>query len=145
MTANFDQFYNHDDKEAEKKKTQYSLYADRGRFDRFEWHGNRLVAHYKYSPIDSVCWLFNNDGSATVNISYTFGAVVDLMGISFDYPENKVQAKRWVGLGPYRVWQNRMQDRSTAIGTTITTTPYLVRVGTTRSLKAISPISTGCN
>lgn len=31
------------------------------------------------------------------------------MGISFDYPENKVQAKRWVGLGPYRVWQNRMQ------------------------------------
>lgn len=105
----FDQFYNHDDKEAEKKKTQYSLYADRGRFDRFEWHGNRLVAHYKYSPIDSVCWLFNNDGSATVNISYTFGAVVDLMGISFDYPENKVQAKRWVGLGPYRVWQNRMQ------------------------------------
>ena len=31
------------------------------------------------------------------------------MGIAFDYPEDKVRSKSWVGRGPYRVWQNRLQ------------------------------------
>ena len=30
------------------------------------------------------------------------------MGIAFDYPESKVKSKAWVGQGPYRVWQNRL-------------------------------------
>ena len=30
------------------------------------------------------------------------------MGVKFDYPEEKVQSKRWLGDGPYRVWQNRL-------------------------------------
>ena len=31
------------------------------------------------------------------------------MGICFDYPEKMVKGKQWVGKGPYRVWQNRME------------------------------------
>jgi len=31
------------------------------------------------------------------------------MGVMFDYPESKVKSKSWVGDGPYRVWQNRLQ------------------------------------
>ena len=31
------------------------------------------------------------------------------MGICFDYPEDKVKSKQWVGCGPYRVWQNRLE------------------------------------
>jgi len=31
------------------------------------------------------------------------------MGICFDYPEDKVTHKSWVGRGPYRVWQNRLE------------------------------------
>ena len=30
------------------------------------------------------------------------------MGVMFDYPEDKVLSMRWVGDGPYRVWQNRL-------------------------------------
>ena len=37
-----------------------------------------------------------------------FSGVVDLMGIRFDYPEDQVISKRWLGAGPYRVWQNRI-------------------------------------
>lgn len=37
-----------------------------------------------------------------------FSGVVDLMGICFDYPEDQVISKRWLGAGPYRVWQNRI-------------------------------------
>ena len=105
----FDQFYNHDDKDAEKKKTQYTLYKDYGTFGGFSHDGNVLTAKYVNGSIDSVNWTFNNDGSVKVDVAYHFGGVVDLMGICFDYPEEKVLSKSWVGNGPYRVWQNRMQ------------------------------------
>jgi hypothetical protein len=32
---------------------------------------------------------------------------VDILGVSFAYPEQSVRAKRWVGEGPYRIWKNR--------------------------------------
>ena len=44
------------------------------------------------------CWI----------IPTIFSGVVDLMGICFDYPEDQVISKRWLGAGPYRVWQNRI-------------------------------------
>jgi hypothetical protein len=31
----------------------------------------------------------------------------DYHGVIFDYPESLVQKKRWLGDGPFRVWQNR--------------------------------------
>ncbi len=31
------------------------------------------------------------------------------MGICFDYPEQLMRSKQWVGKGPYRVWQNRQE------------------------------------
>jgi hypothetical protein len=34
---------------------------------------------------------------------------VDFLGISFYYPEEKCKAVTWMGLGPYRVWKNRMK------------------------------------
>ena len=45
---------------------------------------------------------------ATLDYTYNFSGVVDLMGICFDYPEEQVLSKRWLGAGPYRVWQNRI-------------------------------------
>lgn len=104
-----DQFYNHDDKQAEKKKTQYTEYPDLGKFDGFKVEGNTLTANYKLGSFDKALWRFLEDGSVMLNYSYNFGGVVDLMGITFDYPETKMKSKSWVGDGPYRVWQNRMQ------------------------------------
>lgn len=108
----YDQFYNHDDKEAEKKKTYYTEYADQGVFEGFTIkdtnQGKALVVQYKHGSLQKVVWHFHEDGSATMDYRYQFGGVVDEMGITFDYPETAVKAKRWVGKGPYRVWQNRM-------------------------------------
>ncbi len=109
----FDQFYNHDDKEAEKKKTQYTLYSDQGTFDKFDTKddGGKLVltAKYQLGSLDSVKWTFAADGKVVMDARYNFGGVVDMMGVMFDYPEAKVESKSWVGDGPYRVWQNRLQ------------------------------------
>lgn len=104
-----DQFYNHDDKEAEKKKTLYTEFADQGVFDGFEWKDGELTVKYKHGSLDAVNWRFLQNGGIDVTCDYNFGGVVDLMCMAFDYPEAKVKSKSWVGNGPYRVWQNREQ------------------------------------
>jgi beta-galactosidase/beta-glucuronidase len=109
----FDQFYNHDDIDAEKKKTQYTEYEDQGVFDGISVNkqdGNVvLTAKYKLGSLDSAQWTFLNDGKVALKYAYKFGGIVDEMGVMFQYPEEKVLHKTWVGNGPYRVWQNRRQ------------------------------------
>ncbi len=104
-----DGFYNHDDKEAFQKKTQYTEYADQGTFDGFTFSDSTLVANYLHGSINQVTWRFLADGGVYMNVDYYFNGVVDLMGICFDYPETMVKSKQWVGKGPYRVWQNRQE------------------------------------
>lgn len=107
-----DQFYNHDDKDAEKKKTQYTEFGDAGQFvslDVKESEGELVVtANYRLGSLDKVTWTIASNGVVSVDVDYNFAGVVDLMGIMFDYPETKVLRKEWVGKGPYRVWQNRL-------------------------------------
>ena len=104
-----DGFYNHDDKEAFQKKTQYTEYADQGTFAGFSFKDSTLVAHYQHGSIKKVTYRFLSDGGMYMNVDYYFNGVVDLMGICFDYPETMVKSKTWLGDGPYRVWQNRME------------------------------------
>ena len=104
-----DGFYNHDDKEAFQKKTQYTEYPDQGAFDCFTFSDSTLVANYLHGSINQVTWRFLADGGVYMNVDYYFNGVVDLMGICFDYPETMMKSKQWVGKGPYRVWQNRQE------------------------------------
>ena len=104
-----DGFYNHDDKEAFQKKTQYTEYPDQGAFDGFTFSDSTLFANYLHGSINTVTWRFLADGGVYMNVNYYFNGVVDLMGICFDYPETMVKSKQWVGKGPYRVWQNRQE------------------------------------
>ena len=104
-----DGFYNHDDKEAFQKKTEYTEYADQGAFVGFEFKDGVLTANYRHGSLNKATWLFHHNGDVSLNVDYYFNGVVDLMGICFDYPEQQVKSKTWVGKGPYRVWQNRME------------------------------------
>ena len=104
-----DGFYNHDDKEAFQKKTQYTEYKDQGVFSGFDFKDGTLKATYRHGSLTTVEWQFNDDGTVHLTAYTTFNGVVDMMGICFDYPEDKVTRKHWVGRGPYRVWQNRME------------------------------------
>ena len=104
-----DGFYNHDDKEAFDKKTQYTEYADQGSFNGMTLCGDTLVVRYGHGSLQEVRWHFASDRRVEVVYRYVFNGVVDLMGVCFDYPEQLVRSKQWVGNGPYRVWQNRLQ------------------------------------
>lgn len=109
----WDQFYNHDDAEAEKKKTTYTLYDDFGVFDKIEaadGQGDTLTvtATYKHGSLQKTEWHIAPNGNVRLVYEYVFNGVVDLMGVSFSLPEGEVKSKEWLGLGPYRVWKNRM-------------------------------------
>ena len=104
-----DGFYNHDDKEAFQKKTDYTEYEDQGQFAGFTFSDSTLVANYLHGSIEKVTWRFLADGGLYMHVDYYFNGVVDLLGVCFDYPEQMVKSKQWVGNGPYRVWQNRLE------------------------------------
>jgi beta-galactosidase/beta-glucuronidase len=107
-----DQFYNHDDEHAKAKDRTYTEFEDAGRFIGFrvEEVGDRLsvTANYELGSLDKAKWTIAPDGRIELDYAYNFSGVVELMGICFDYPEDNVLGKRWLGAGPYRVWQNRM-------------------------------------
>jgi hypothetical protein len=42
------------------------------------------------------------------DFTYTAEGTNVFIGVVFDYPENLVKSKRWLGDGPYRVWKNRL-------------------------------------
>ena len=107
-----DQFYNHDDEKAKAKDRTYSEFTDAAVFTKLDVkkEGGNLIltADYKLGNLDKAQWTIHPDGMATLDYTYNFSGVVDLMGICFDYPEEQVLSKRWLGAGPYRVWQNRI-------------------------------------
>ena len=40
---------------------------------------------------------------------------IDFVGITFNYPEEKVKGVKWMGKGPYRVWKNRLKGNNMGV------------------------------
>ena len=57
--------------------------------------------------LNSATWKVYPSGWIRLDYEYELEGLFDLMGVTFDYPENKMMNMRWVGRGPYRVWKNR--------------------------------------
>lgn len=71
-----------------------------------ESHGAAGLNHFR--------WTLSGDGSLRLNYDYTLNGEFLHHGISFDHPEDQMNSLRWLGDGPYRVWQNRL--RGTKLG-----------------------------
>ncbi len=56
----------------------------------------------------NITWQLRADGWLQCRYTYTAEGTNDFLGVLFDYPENLVESKRWLGDGPYRVWKNRL-------------------------------------
>jgi hypothetical protein len=59
-------------------------------------------------------WTLQADGALRLDYEYTLEGQYAYHGITFDYPEEPLRTVRWLGEGPYRVWQNRL--RGTTLG-----------------------------
>ena len=60
------------------------------------------------SSLNNVSWQMRDDGWLQCDYTYAAEGTNDYFGVVFDYPENQVKGKRWLGDGPYRVWKNRL-------------------------------------
>ena len=54
-------------------------------------------------------WTIEKSGWLKLDYSYSVSDSVDYLGISFDYPEERMKSMKWLGKGPYRVWKNRLK------------------------------------
>ncbi len=57
---------------------------------------------------DGFRWLVRPDGWLRLDYHYTLHGEEPWLGVTFDYPEDRLHAFRWLGLGPERVWKNRL-------------------------------------
>tara|TARA_R110002050_G_scaffold53118_3_gene120886 strand:- start:13343 stop:16207 length:2865 start_codon:yes stop_codon:yes gene_type:complete len=72
-------------------------------------NGSVVIEANYHGILQKVVWTINSEGLIQLDYEYEYNGVVDLAGVYFDYPEDKMQSKKWLGDGPYRVWQNRLK------------------------------------
>jgi hypothetical protein len=53
-------------------------------------------------------WTLRPDGWLKLNYRFTLSGLQENIGVTFDYPGNKLTTMNWLGAGPYRVWKNRI-------------------------------------
>lgn len=72
--------------------------------------GEAVVVTAKYDgAFREVRWTVGPDGDVRLDYEFTGPGLVDILGVDFDYPEEKMRSKEWFGHGPYRVWANRLR------------------------------------
>ena len=70
--------------------------------------GSDFIVKGKYSgALNSVTWRIRPDGWVQCDYAYNADGPKDFFGVAFDYPDSQVLSKKWLGVGPYRVWKNR--------------------------------------
>ena len=75
-----------------------------------EQHENALQMNVTGRPhFKKLQWTIYGSGWLQLAYVYEMQGQVDYMGVSFDYPENRMNEMKWLGKGPYRVWKNRIK------------------------------------
>lgn len=70
-------------------------------------NGPRIAA--TNSVLKKASWQLRDDGWLQCDYTYSAKGTNAFFGVVFDYPENLVKHKRWLGDGPFRVWKNRLK------------------------------------
>ena len=73
----------------------------------------QYIIEADFRGIDSlhVKWTFTPGRPVKLEYTYSQSREVDFSGITFNYPEEKLEGISWLGRGPYRVWKNRLKGQ----------------------------------
>ena len=86
-----------------------------GQFKQYQ-QGDAYVVEPSYGDTRfNVKWTFRPGRLPKLEYSYVQRGATDFMGITFNYPEDKITGMQWMGRGPYRVWKNRMKGQQLGI------------------------------
>ncbi len=69
----------------------------------------KVVDVKNHPDFDNLQWTVMKSGWLKLDYTYTMNDTVEYMGVSFDYPEQRMLGMTWLGKGPYREWRNRMK------------------------------------
>lgn len=70
-----------------------------------------VEADYTGDAALHVKWTFTSGQPVKLEYEYSQQGDVSFMGITFNYPEEKITGMKWLGRGPYRVWKNRLKGQ----------------------------------
>ena len=62
-----------------------------------------------------VKWIFQSGKLPKLEYSYLTRDTSSFMGITFNYPEEKIKGMKWLGRGPYHVWKNRLKGQQLGV------------------------------
>ncbi len=71
-----------------------------------------VTANFAHGILRTIRWTLSPDGDIRLDYEIDGPGIVDILGLDFDYPEEKMKSKEWFGGGPYRVWANRLKGGS---------------------------------
>lgn len=95
-----------------RKQREFEAVAELGALRSFEVATSpsaRVIATATYEGVlRRVTWS-RSDAGLLLSYELAYDDLADIFGVQFDLPESAVKSKRWVGQGPYRVWQNRLK------------------------------------
>ncbi|TKC08849.1 glycoside hydrolase family 2 protein [Pedobacter frigoris] len=75
-------------------------------------NGQYIVeADYQGAGWLHVKWTFVSGQPAKLEYQYSQQGDASFVGITFNYPEEKITGMKWLGRGPYRVWKNRLKGQ----------------------------------
>jgi hypothetical protein len=66
-------------------------------------------------PIANAKWTMLDSGWLKLDYSVDPSVQTNVVGVAFDYPEEKMLKKTWLGDGPYRVWRNRVKGQTLGV------------------------------
>lgn len=95
-----------------RKDREYADVSGQSSLTHFVWRREEAdtIVEASYSgSLSKVRWRIAPSGTVQLDYEYSFDGFVDLIGVDFNFPESQMKGIRWLGMGPYRVWQNRMQ------------------------------------
>ncbi len=75
--------------------------------------GDDYIVEPVYAAGDrfNVKWIFKKGQLPRLDYQYRINKEADYLGITFNYPEEKISGMRWLGRGPYHVWKNRLKGQ----------------------------------
>ncbi|HEU5122909.1 MAG TPA: glycoside hydrolase family 2 TIM barrel-domain containing protein [Verrucomicrobiae bacterium] len=77
---------------------------------RAEQDGPDYIVSAKFDgDLKSILWRVFGNGWVRCEYKYSATGTNDFLGVVFDYPEDYMKGKRWMGDGPARVWKNRLR------------------------------------
>jgi hypothetical protein len=84
---------------------------------KFYKEDNKIIVEAAYQGIGklNVKWTIAPNAPARLDYTYVQSGDSDYTGITFNYPEEKMTAVKWLGRGPYRVWKNRLKGQKYSV------------------------------